>query len=199
MGLLFIFTAINELLIRFTSYGSDCLSSFIMGPLNTALTDREGVLITIAAIFIGIFFTVLTLLGNIKVESTFTILGEGNLKKLLKYIVSAFLGAFGYLFFALIAPISTSYPSIEVIISIISILLVAYMLLTAFRFGVIILFIFKKDMDNLSKVVAEEKQHKQHQKLLMHRLEHFLKNQEEIEAANKAKRVNEILESRKDE
>jgi hypothetical protein len=194
--LIFIVTSllcINKLLLALTTnYGYAAADKFIAGPLKTALMSKDGTLITIAAVFIGIYFTVFSLLSSIKIESTFAILTEKNFDKLLQFIKNAFVGSFVYLFFSLISPTIKN----DWMVAVLTITLLLYMLLSALRFGIIIYFIFKNDVKKFYKNLDLEKKQKREQEILFHKLEKFLNDYELQKTKNDALDLKNILDKR---
>lgn len=185
---------INKLLLIFTkNMGWLSLDSFIVGPLKSTLQGKDGTLITIAAVFIGIYFTVFSLLSSIRIESTFAILTVKNFDKLLRFIKNAFIGSFIYLFFSLISPTLQG----EWMLAVITIILLLYMLLSALRFGIIIYYIFKNDVRKFHKNLEVEKKEKQRQEILLHRLEKFLDKQEEEINRKETEELQKKLNNRK--
>ncbi|WP_264737295.1 hypothetical protein [Cytobacillus firmus] len=192
--LITVLLGINKGLLMITkNKGWLSLDNFISGPLKTALMQKDGTLITIAAVFIGIYFTVFSLLSSIKIESTFAILTNKNFEKLLRFIKNAFIGSFSYLFFSIISPTLKN----DWIVSVITIVLLLYMLLSALRFGVIIYFIFKNDVKKFHENLDLEKQQKRKQEVLFHRLERFLNEYEDERERTRAKEVLKMLDERK--
>jgi hypothetical protein len=149
--------------------------AFLMNELGSQLSAKEGVLITVAAVFIGIYFTVFSLLGSIKIESTFVILTEENFRRLLIYIRNAFLGSLVYLFYSLFANLVTNIW----LYTVISLILLLYMVLSALRFGLIIYSIFTKDLNKFHKHTRDIANEKKKIDNLNKRLEAFLLREEQ--------------------
>lgn len=169
---------LNKALIHFESkYGFKELDSFFINTGET-LIKKDGTLITIAAVFIGIYFTVFTLLSSLRVESTFSILTEENFFKLLKYIRNAFIGSFLYLFYSLFSPLI----SIMWIKILISMSLLLYMLFSALRFGAIIYVIFSRDVKKYYAELEIEKIKLRKRENLEKKIEMFLDEQERTAA-----------------
>jgi glucan phosphoethanolaminetransferase (alkaline phosphatase superfamily) len=198
MLFLTVFLLVNNLLSTYTPYGFKEANEFVTGPFYNFISLKEGTLITIAAVFIGIYFTVFSILGSIKIESTFARLTKDNFSRLIKFIFFAFLAAFLYLFFVLIAPLLSQYfEQISQIISIVSSVLLLYMFLTSLRFGTIIYLIFKKDLKQIYILLEKEKELKSANELLMGRLDAFLKKNEEIDRQQDALITKNMLQERK--
>ena len=86
------FSLINSCLDISSTY-----QDFIEITIGKVLHNLKGSLLSIAAIFIGIYVTVFTLLGSIKVDSVFAYLNENTFKKLVVYIRNAFIASCAYL------------------------------------------------------------------------------------------------------
>ncbi|MGD6964449.1 hypothetical protein ACQCVB_19790 [Fictibacillus phosphorivorans] len=186
-----IFLVLNKYQISINSkYAFYDFYNYLTGPLKLSLTKKDGTLITIATVFIGIYFTVFTLLSSIKIDSTFAILTEKNFDKLLKFIRNAFIGSFVYLFYSLI---SSSIESTW-ISSYITIILLLFMLLSALRFGIIIYFIFNRDVKTYYKQLKVEKEKRLEIDNLYKRLDSFLNDQENKKLTEHSLKLSEQLE-----
>lgn len=172
--LLLILLGNKILLINYPQYGWNYLDSFFLEVLRPTLQSKDSTLITIAAIFIGIYFTVFTLLSSIKIDSTFSILTKNNFEQLLIYIRNAFIGSFLYLFFSLFSSIIIN----EWFWTVIGLIFLLYMLFSALRFGIIIYLIFSRDVKAFYVQLELERNEKRKQKNLFSRLEKFLDQQE---------------------
>ena len=162
------------LLMKFPNYGWKYLDSFFLEVLRPTLQSKDSTLITIAAIFIGIYFTVFTLLSSIKIDSTFSILTKKNFEQLLVYIRNAFIGSFLYLFFSLFSSVIIN----EWFWTVIGLIFLLYMLFSALRFGIIIYLIFSRDVKAFYVQLELERNEKRKQKNLFNRLERFLDQHE---------------------
>jgi len=168
-------TSVNKILLIYTSkFGNVSAELFFTTTLKDTLLEKDSTLITIAAVFIGIYFTVFTLLSSIKVESTFSILTKDNFNKLLRYIKNAFIGSFIYLFFSLFSNSITN----DWYLAIISLVLLLYMLLSALRFGMIIYLIFSRDVKKYYESLEEEQITMRKRENLYKKMEIFLDNEE---------------------
>ncbi|MCU4715933.1 hypothetical protein OCE25_27160 [Bacillus cereus] len=185
---------INKLLMIFyTSFAFSSIEKFITVHLKTFFIAKEGSLGTITAVFIGIYFTVFSILGSIKIGSTFATLTNKNLKKLVKFIKNALIGAFIFLFFLL--SMQTFIQLANWILIVIGFLLLLYVFLSAIRFGIVIYFIIKKDIENThSNIEKEEIENKKNQ-LLMHRLDNFLTEHEKIQSKKQAELIQHNIRS----
>ena len=181
--LILVFIIGNKVLIHFNiEFSLDSFDKYLTINLNKHLTTKEGVLTNVAAVFIGIYFTVFTLLSSIKIESTFAVLTEGNFRRLLRFIRNAFIGSLLYLFYSLFSSLITNiWLSI-----IINIVLLIYMLLSALRFGLVIYSIFTKDLNNFHQLLKDEKNEKKNISNLHKRLDAFLSQQEHSQDTKKS-------------
>jgi hypothetical protein len=158
------------------------------------LTPREGILVTVAAVFIGIYFTVFSILGTVKIESTLAVLPQKKFFKMVTFLRNAFLFAFLYLLFAISYPwLSenlTDYP--KHLLYLFLIILFCYMFLSALKVGLALFMVFHTDFKYLHTLIDAEKKEKEKQQVLFQRLEKFLNEQDEIKAHKKAIDMNEI-------
>lgn len=175
LALLLLFLIINRFLIlHYPSYSWAKFDNFFLEVLRPTLQSQDSTLITLAAIFIGIYFTVFTLLSSIKIDSTFSILTKRNFEQLLTYIRNAFIGSFLYLFFSLFSAIIVD----EWFWTMMGLIFLLYMLFSALRFGIIIYLIFSRDVKAFYSQLDAERAEKRHQKNLFLRLEKFLDKHE---------------------
>ncbi|MDA2091073.1 hypothetical protein PDN23_00070 [Bacillus cereus] len=186
--------SINKLLMIFyTSFASSSIEQFITVHLKNFFITKEGSLGTITAVFIGIYFTVFSILGSIRIGSTFATLTNKNLKKLVKFIKNALIGAFIFLFFLLSIQIFIQLTNWILIV--IGFLLLLYVFLSAIRFGIVIYFIIKKDIENTHSNIEKEEIANQQNQLLMHRLDTFLTEHEKIQSKKQAELMQHNIRS----
>ncbi|PED91618.1 hypothetical protein COL64_06800 [Bacillus toyonensis] len=186
--------SINKLLMIFyTNFASSSIEQFITVHLKTFFIAKEGSLGTITAVFIGIYFTVFSILGSIRIGSTFATLTNKNLKKLVKFIKNALIGAFIFLFFLLSIQIFIQLTNWMLIV--IGFLLLLYVFLSAIRFGIVIYFIIKKDIENTHSNIKKEEIANQQNQLLMHRLDNFLTEHEKIQSKKQAELMQHNIRS----
>ncbi|MGM8216357.1 hypothetical protein ACLIA0_12370 [Bacillaceae bacterium W0354] len=166
--------------------------------IRNALSSMRSSLLTIAAIFIGIYVTVFTLLGSIKVDSIFAFLNEKTFKKLVVFIRNAFIASFAYIILVIALEIMFEKNEfIPLIFIILNILIVIYMLLTAIRFGIILYNAFSQDIDNIQQsIVDQQNEHKRRNELYF-RIEKFLDEYEAKQNKEKSEEISEIIEHRK--
>lgn len=179
-------------------YFVDILDFYSFDKINEVIVDkflvnREGILVSIAAIFIGIYFTLFTLLLTIKPESKIIQMGLKTYKELLTFIKHAFIGAFLYLFYVILYPLINFGQAVglfkflyEVVLS----GLILYMLLSAVRVGIAYFIIFKFDLESFIANIDKEKQYKEEKNEIIFKLESFLDEVERQEAKRKAEEIN---------
>ncbi|MDQ0206089.1 hypothetical protein [Alkalicoccobacillus murimartini] len=193
-AILFLLTINKILLITTSNYGSNKFDEFFIKTLASTLNNKDGTLITLAAVFIGIYFTIFTLLGSLKVDSSFSILTKENFEKLIIFIRNAFIGSFLYLLYSLFI--------IEIlehwIINLFGLLLLIYMLLGALRFGTIIYIIFNKDVKKYYNSIEEAKVEKKNQDYIFNELKIFLEEQKTKKQNEKAMIYNNLLKKQQE-
>lgn len=165
------------------------LSSFF----EVLIAPNIGNLMTIAAVFIGFYFTILSIFGGVKLNSIIAVLAEDNIKRILKYIRDALVFSFLFLFFAIFIPIITNH-CLKVFMSF---YLLSLMLITALRFGLIMMAIFYRDLSKLKSDLEEQRREKDQFDSILGKLRVFLEDYE-VEKAQKATiRMNELLQKKK--
>jgi signal transduction histidine kinase len=174
--------------------------AFIRDTVGNALFNLKSSLLSIAAIFIGIYVTVFTLLGSIKVDSIFAFLNEYTFKKLVKFIRNAFIAAFSYL--VLIISLDVAYEShidIPFVYVVINSAIVIYMFLTALRFGVILYIAFSKDLNNIQENIHKHRQERKRIESLQFRIEAFLEDFENNKREEQADKMSKIIKGESEE
>ncbi|MED0687939.1 hypothetical protein [Anoxybacillus ayderensis] len=170
------------------------IDTFISEKLSNAFINRDSTLITIAAVFIGIYFTIFTLMATISTKSAFSIFEKKHFNDLLTYIRNAFLASFSYLFISLVLPLISRLGWLY---SIICLILLTYMLLSALRFGLLIYLILRRDINSYLNKVENDKLEERRYKRIMYELEKFLEEKANEKSVDKAKDISKFLEERK--
>lgn len=138
------------------------------------IVPNIGTITTIAAVFIGIYVTVFSVLGSIKANSIIGYLTSDDLKQLLVYSSSALIGSIVMLFYSLLYPVIAS----NYFRAFFFFLLLIYMLLTAVRFFINILVIYIHDINRLISNIEAEKLEIENNKHVMYLLNKFLEEKE---------------------
>ncbi|NIK11515.1 hypothetical protein [Alkalibacillus almallahensis] len=201
ISLLFAFFFINHYLYVFDiKLHSEKAEMFLQNDVRSAVENMESSLLTIAAIFIGIYVTVFTLLGSIKVDSVFAFLNEKTFKRLIIFIRNAFIASFVYLL--LIMGLEVVYSDDEIIplrYILLNMLIVIYMFLTALRLGIILYISFDKDLDDLHSNIRKHRQKRREVKELQLRVEKFLDDFEREKQQEKNNHISEVIRNREEE
>lgn len=190
--LVFVVSNVFYWLHNFNVGNGDKVSIFLVDEI---LVPREGTLATVAAMFIGIYFTVISILGAIKLDSTLAKVTKSKFFKLVTFIRNAFIFAFLYLLFTIfyswLSEHLNGYPKQLLYLTLI--ILFMNMFLSALKVAIALYLVFKKDLSNLHISIEEEKEEKKKQKVILSRLEKFLNEQDTTTAMKKAKEMNDII------
>lgn len=168
----------------------DKINEFI---IKEFLLNREGILISIAAIFIGIYFSIFTLLLTVKSSSKIVRMGIGTYKELVEFLKNAFLGSFVYILYAITFPLFMNIIEtgvLKFLFDLILGILFTYMILTALRIGICFVYIFKADLKNLYENIDKETLEIEEQREIIHKLKSFLEHYEYEENKKKAEFIN---------
>jgi hypothetical protein len=174
-GLTCLLIFINTLLNQFWGMGLN----FIVEPfkdenaLFNFIKNKEGILTTISAIFIGIFFTIYTILGTVRLESSFALIDKDSFDKIRRFLKSAFIGSFSFLFIILFLPMFNLNLITPFIYQTIFFFLI-YMLLSAFRLCFVLFFIFEHDFSTMHSKLAKEEEEKRKNNEILFRMSDFL-------------------------
>lgn len=162
----------------FTNADFDNINELLIQKL---IVSREGVFITIAAILIGIYFGIFTILLSLKTNSKIATMDYYIFKEILMFIGHAFLGAFIYLIYALVYPIILNYVVegpfgfYKFCYETVLFLTVLYMILSALRVGLAYMSIFKEDIDKIFEDFKSESQTQNDYDKTMQDLKEFLR------------------------
>ncbi|SEM81143.1 hypothetical protein [Paenibacillus sp. OV219] len=186
--------------LYFTNYFVDGINKALLGPISDNLVKKEGVLTTIAAVFTGIYFTVFTLFGSLKLESTFAHISKNNFFRLVGFLNRAFVGAFIYLFatiaisFLIDADKGMNIPHVIILL-----VLLLYMMLSAFRFGLFCYLIFKRDLGKLHELLNAVEADKREVDNVMQRMKLFLDDYDNERNSERTVQMKEFIKNRKKE
>lgn len=180
-------------------YVSDMINFYSFDKINKSivdgfLIDREGIFVSIASIFIGIYFTIFTLLLSVKQESKIIKMGLKTYRELLVFIKHAFIGSFFYLIYVIFYPLTKWIQNIGIFKFIFEVFLaelLVYMLLSAIRVGVAYFIIFKSDLEHVTKSIDKETEEKEYRDEVTSQLKRFLDEVEREKSIEMAKKENE--------
>lgn len=164
--------------------------------INKFLINREGILISIAAIFIGIYFSIFTILLTIKNSSKIVEMGIKTYKELIGFLSNAFIGSFIYIVYAVLYPLISLISNNGIIKFSYELLLgelVIYMLLSALRVGLSFIIIFKHDLNKFFLNIEKENIEKGEQKEIIYKLKGFLEEYEQQKGIKKGEEINSKL------
>lgn len=169
-----IFVGNKLLLLINENYGFLSLENSLYHGYDVIIEPNIGTITTIASIFVGIYITVLSVLGSIKANSVIALLSDANLKKIIKFIITGLIASFivvFYSFFAIIIP----FPFLK---SFVFFYLIIYMFLTSLRLGINLSVIYSVDLNKLSENLEREKNEAERHARVMMRLEKYLDDRE---------------------
>jgi hypothetical protein len=161
--------------------------------LNIFIKNKEGTLTTISAVFIGIYFTIYTILGTVRLESSFALIDKESFDKLRSFLKTAFVSSFSFLFIVLFLPVFNFNIPTPYIYQVIFFALI-FMLLTAFRLSFVLYYIFEHDFSTMhSKLAIEEEERRKNNEILF-RLSDFLDDYQENQDKEQADAMRKFLE-----
>lgn len=172
------------------------ISFSLINDLGKYLMTEDSSIVTVATVFIGIYFSIYTMFTSIQTDSVMSNLGRENFQKLLNILGIGFLSSFAYTLFSIF--FITAYESIPEISVFIVLLLLIIFMISAFQFGVIIYIILKKDISVTIEELDERRKRELKQLELVEKLDSFLKKEDERENLKRANEVSKILENREE-
>lgn len=183
-----------------TCYSLDSLNIIEFDKVNALLIDdllinRESILISVAAIFIGVYFSIFTILLSLKNNSKIVAMGIKTFRELLEFLQHAFVGAFVYIIYAIFYPLISILNEISLVKftnELLLTLLIIYMLLTALRVGVAFIFIFHSDLNTFFSSIEKEQIEKEESQAILYQMRSFLEAHELKEFQKKALQLNEV-------
>lgn len=152
-------------------------SDFIVNNVGKYLALQDGSLVTVATVFIGIYFTIYTMLTTIQSDSILASLKEEHFTKILKILTTGFVSSFSYTLYSVFFKIS--YNNNRVITTYFILFLVICFFISAFQFGVLLTLILKKDIYGAIKTIQERKKAEEEQKNRYAKLDSFLDREQE--------------------
>lgn len=173
---------------------SEELYLFLLEMYSKLIENNVGNITTIAAVFIGIYVTVLSVLGSIKVNTMISFFDAKDLKKLVKFIGSALVAALLVLFYSLImlAISDVFFRAFFIFLTLI------YMLFSALRFSLVIYAIYSHDLKKISTNLEMEKKERDDYQHIMYKLNKFLNEHEHDALARRADKMTQLLKKDKE-
>lgn len=187
-----IITSISYLFDYLQFFDFDTVNNLL---INKLLLSRESILISVAAIFIGIYFSIFTILLSIKVDTKIVAMGIKTYKELIQFLKHAFIGAFIYIIYAVLYPLLFLLGKegmIKFLYELILGLLVLYLLLSALRVGIAFILIFKSDLNMLFSSIENERNQKEEYNEIIYKLKSFLDKHEQVAARKNATELNDL-------
>ncbi|MED1747241.1 hypothetical protein [Bacillus zhangzhouensis] len=152
------------------------------------LNEKEGAFLTIAGIFIGIYFAIFSFFIGIKPDSVMADLDDEDILTLVRYLRQSFVGSFAYIFLTLLNfPFLTGVSKIcFYFILIVSLL---YMLLSALKVGIYMYITFKEDVLNLKDNVENAREDSYKLQRMLNLFEDFLEEEKRKERELRNERI----------
>lgn len=171
--LLFILTNISTSIEKY-------LGAFFYHFLPEFLSNNGSNLIALSAIFIGIYFTVFTLISTLNLNSSIAKLSEKNFKTLIYFIRNAFIGTFAYVLFLLIVigkgldKMGEHLSILEKMINLLNFLFFIYIIIAAFRVALLLYAAYSVDLKNLKKLKNEEEKKQNEMKDFISEVQNYM-------------------------
>lgn len=178
IGLYFLLNIIFFILCNFTSILSTDKWDTYIQTIIEFFNHNNSILITIASILVGIFFTVFSILGSLNINSTFAMISRDNFLKLIKFVLYAFMASIIFVFLMLIVYALPESLLVYYLIILIMPLLI-YIFCSSFRLGIFLFLLYKKEIDSLHNKLMKEEQKEDELEDVIQRLNTFLNDYEE--------------------
>lgn len=152
------------------------------------LNEKEGAFLTIAGIFIGIYFAIFSFFIGIKPDSVMADLDDEDILTLVKYLRHSFVGSFVYIFLTLL-----NFPFLTGVFKIcfyfILFVSLLYMLLSALKVGIYMYITFKADVANLKDNVESAREESIKLQRMLNLFEDFLEEEKRKERESRNERI----------
>ncbi|ANF97440.1 hypothetical protein [Paenibacillus bovis] len=166
---------INKLFTMFYNNGEpNSLELGLYNYYDILIQPNIGTITTVASIFIGIYITVITVIGGIKVNSVMALISENDLGKIVSFIITGLIYAFAIVFYSFITEIITS----NFVQAFFYFLFLIAMLSTALRFGINLCLIYTYEFKKLTENLEAERKELEKNQYIMSRLESYLEDVE---------------------
>ncbi len=161
---------VGEVLAMWTQYGG--IKNFLVYEMGSYLATEDNSLITVATVFIGIYFTIYTMLTAIQSESVLANLKKEDFKKVLAILSVGFCSSFFYTLYSIFFKIS--YATHKEITSYLILFLALIFFISALQFGVLIALILRRDIYGAIESIEERRRQENDRDQLYKKLESFL-------------------------
>lgn len=152
------------------------------------LNQKEGAFLTIAGIFIGIYFAIFSFFIGIKPDSVMADLDDEDILTLVRFLRQSFVSSFAYIFLTLLnLPFLTGVFKICFHFILFSTLL--YMLLSALKVGIYMYITFKGDIVNLKDNVESAREDSYKIQRMLNFFEDFLEEEKRKERELRNERI----------
>lgn len=177
-------------------FSNKYLIDFLTLKLGKYLAVTDASLVTVATVFIGIYFTIYTMLISIQSDSVLANLEKDDFKKILKILTIGFISSFVYTLYSVFFKISfENYPRTTTFFILFLALL---FFISAFQFGVLLTLILRQDIYGAIKKIEERKHEDARKEALLVQLESFLNDQSEQENLRRSNEMSERIRSKEE-
>lgn len=161
------------------------IANYIFNDITKYLATNDSAMVTVATVFIGIYFSVYTILTNISLDSAFAKLSYHNKQLLLKILNIGFISSFMYTLSSIFFPSLYSYSKCLSSFIILGLLLIIF--ISALEFGFFISIIIKKDIDGSIKNIDTRREQEIENDKTMEELRKYLHDERMKEYKKKNK------------
>gem|GEM_PF-2888215 len=142
------------------------INIILNGHIADFLVINTSNLISLSAIFIGIYFTIFTLISTLNLNSSIAKLSDKYFKMIIKYIRNAFLFTFMYVIYLLIVnqinDLLTNGTTFYIsCLNLLNTIFFIYIILAAIRIATLLYAAFNIDINNLKNIKANAKKDQQ--------------------------------------
>lgn len=173
---------------------NDFMVGLLINKLGKHLTMSDSSLVTVATVFIGIYFTIYTMLISIQSDSVLANLERTDFKKILRILTVGFVSSFIYTFYSIFFQVS--YNSSKSFTSFVVLFLALIFLVSAFQFGTLLTLILTQDIYGAIKKINERKNDEERKEEILTKLEIFLTEKENERYEEENRKQSERMENK---
>lgn len=175
-------------------FSNNEIKDFLTDRLGKYLVMSDSSLVTVATVFIGIYFTIYTMLTSIQSDSVLANLEKEDFKKILKILSIGFFSSFAYTLYSVFFMIS--FESNRILTTLIVLFLALLFFVSAFQFGVLLTLILRQDIYGSIKKINERKAEDLAKVNIYVKLEAFLDSEMEKADLEQNNRMSEFVKEK---
>lgn len=169
----------------------------IIDGVGRYITTENNSIITVATVFVGVYFTIYTIFTAISTESILVMLEEDNFKSLVKILKLGFYSSMVYIIFSMVSDLA--YKCNKEVTTFAVLLILIVFGCSTIILSLALVRIFDYDINKVIKQMREEKARKITEESTDNLLREFLEDYKNIKELEEAKEMSNKLQSKRGE